>query len=131
MRDSSDKPISVEKYELVNTDDSSKKAKHYITNNDADLRFNFDFYGLQESKLTVTAERKGSDLYNKLVDEEKLGAMNNADYYNNHTASMGNYIYMELENKFNLILYGNLIINKYEGSKILFDDIYRSDWWWY
>ncbi len=69
MRDSSDKPISVDKYELVNTDDSSKKAKHYITNN-ASLSFNFDFYGLQESKLVVTAPRKGSDLYNKLVDEE-------------------------------------------------------------
>ncbi|MGQ4002006.1 hypothetical protein QIW31_03060 [Francisellaceae bacterium CB299] len=124
MRDSSNKPISVDKYELVNTGDSNKKAKYYITNNE-DLSFNFEFYGLLESKLVVTAPRKSSDLYKKLVQEE-VGLMNSGDYYNAHTASIYNYYIDDLENKFNFILYGNLIVNKHDSSKIKFEDIYRS-----
>ncbi len=50
--------------------------------------------------------------------------MNNADYYNAHTASKNNYNTMSLENWFNFILYGNLIVNKHDSSKIKFDNIY-------
>jgi len=52
--------------------------------------------------------------------------MNSGDYYNAHTASIYNYYIDDLENKFNFILYGNLIVNKHDSSKIKFEDIYRS-----